>query len=407
VNVTITPKLLQGSIRPPASKSQAHRLLIGAALSQGTSVISQFGSSQDMEATLRCMEALGASYRYLDEGTIELSGLGGTPTKSPKVMDCGESGSTLRFLIPIALAVAGQGTFRGHGRLMERPQEPYFEIFRTQGISYHREGDTLTVQGQLTPGVYSLRGDVSSQFVTGLLYALPLLPGDSEIRLTTALESSGYVDMTLEALGHFGITVTPTETGYLVPGNQTYQAKDGAVEPDFSQSGFFYAMEGMGNPIAVTGLNPNSVQGDRVILPMMEELSGTGTVTLDVRECPDLVPPLAARAALRAGEVTHIVGAGRLRIKESDRLASVTAVLRAMGADIQEEPESLTIRGKAQLSGGVTVDSWNDHRIAMMAAAAATKCEHPITITGAECVRKSYPGFWADYRLLGGVITED
>jgi 3-phosphoshikimate 1-carboxyvinyltransferase len=309
VNVTITPKLLQGSIRPPASKSQAHRLLIGAALSQGTSVISQFGSSQDMEATLRCMEALGASYRYLDESTIELSGLGGKPAKTPEIMDCGESGSTLRFLIPIALAVAGQGTFRGHGRLMERPQEPYFEIFRAQGISYHREGDTLTVHGNLTPGVYSLRGDVSSQFVTGLLYALPLLSGDSEIRLTTALESSGYVDMTLEALQHFGISVTPTETGYLVPGTQTYKAADGAVEPDFSQSGFFYAMQGMGSPIEVLGLNPGSVQGDRVILPMMQELSGTGTVTLDVRECPDLVPPLAARAALRGGAVTHIVGA--------------------------------------------------------------------------------------------------
>ncbi len=406
MNITITPGPLTGAIRPPASKSQAHRHIIAAALSPGNSILSHVSPSRDITATLSCMEALGAKAAWLDESTVKISGIRshGAPAGE---MDCGESGSTLRFLIPVALAVAGGGTFRGHGRLMQRPQEPYFEIFREKGIFWQQGDGTLTVRGTLTPGTYRLRGDVSSQFITGLLYALPMLHGDSEIVLTTALESSGYVDMTLDSLRRAGIQVTVTEKGYFVPGNQTYKAVDGAVEADFSQSGFFYAMAGMGCDLTVTGMNPHSAQGDRVVIPFMEQLKGTGEVTLDVRECPDLVPPLAARAALRAGEVTHIVGAGRLRIKESDRLASVTAVLNALGAAVEELPEALTIHGKATLRGGVTVDSWNDHRIAMMAAVAAVKCEKPITITNAQCVEKSYPTFWRDYAALGGRIREE
>lgn len=404
MNVTIFPELLSGTIRPPASKSQAHRLIIAAALAQGESRISYVNNSQDITATLQCMEALGAAFQWLDDTTLCITGV---THGTGQVLDCGESGSTLRFLIPVALAVQGGGTFRGHGRLMERPQEPYFEIFREKGIAWEQKQDTLTVSGTLTPGVYRLRGDVSSQFITGLLYALPLLDGDSEIILTTDLESSGYVDMTLEALHQFGLSVTRTETGWQIPGNQTYLPQNAAVEADFSQSGFFYAMAGMGNNLNITGLNPNSAQGDRMVIPYMEKLNGSGEITLDVRECPDLVPPLAARSALRNGETTHIVNAGRLRIKESDRLASVTAVLTALGADIEEHPDSLTIHGKSALSGGVTVDSWNDHRIAMMAAAAATKCKNPVTITNAQCVRKSYPGFWEDYAALGGRIQKE
>lgn len=404
MNVTITPELLSGTIRPPASKSQAHRLIIAAALAQGESRISYVNNSQDISATLQCMEALGATFQWLDNTTLSISGIS---AGNGALMDCGESGSTLRFLIPVALAVQGGGTFRGHGRLMDRPQEPYFEIFREKGIAWEKQGDTLTVSGTLTPGTYRLRGDVSSQFITGLLYALPLLEGDSEIVLTTKLESSGYIDMTLEALRQFGVSVTRTETGWHIPGNQTYLACDSAVEADFSQSGFFYAMAGMGNDLNITGLNPESAQGDRIVIPYMQQLNGSGEITLDVRECPDLVPPLAARSALRPGQTTHIVNAGRLRIKESDRLASVTAVLNAMGAYIEEHPDSLTIHGKESLAGGVTVDSWNDHRIAMMAAAAATKCKAPITITNAQCVRKSYPGFWEDYIALGGRIQKE
>ena len=406
MRMTITPALLQGNITPPPSKSQAHRVIIGAALAAGVSVISNANPSQDITATLSCMEALGAEVCWEDATTVRVTGIGNAARTAAPVLDCGESGSTLRFLIPIALTVAGGGEFHGRGRLMERPQTPYFEIFREKGIAFSRIHDTLTINGILTPGTYRLRGDVSSQFITGLLYALPRLAGDSEIILTSALESSGYIDMTLDALSVFGVAAVPTETGWQVPGNQQYIPANVSIEADYSQAAFFFAARGMGNPLEITGMNPDSRQGDRVILPYEEKLDGPGAVTLDVRECPDLVPALAVRAALRDGETTCITNAARLRIKESDRLASVTQVLGALGAEIQELPEGLMIHGKQALSGGVTVDAWNDHRIAMMAAVAATRCERPVTITGAECVRKSYPGFWKDYAALGGMLEE-
>lgn len=406
MHITITPAPLRGRITPPPSKSQAHRVIIGAALAAGESVIANVSRSQDITATLACMENLGAKVCWEQETVVRIEGIGnGTQTKMP-TLDCGESGSTLRFLIPIALAVAGGGEFHGRGRLMERPQEPYFEIFREKGIAFSRADDTLAISGVLTPGVYRLRGDVSSQFITGLLYALPRLAGDSEIVLTTALESSGYIDMTLDALQTFGVMAFPTETGWRVPGNQQYTPAKVSIEADYSQAAFFYAAKGMGNPLEFTGMNAGSHQGDRVILPYEAKLDSPGAVTLDVRECPDLVPALAVRAALRDGEVTYITNAARLRIKESDRLASVTQVLGALGADIQEQPEGLVIHGKDILPGGVTVDAWNDHRIAMMAAVAATRCKKPVTIMGAECVRKSYPGFWQDYAALGGTLEE-
>ena len=406
MNVTITPRPLSGTITPPPSKSQAHRLLIAAALADGDSVISNVSLSQDITATLSCMEALGAKARWQDETTVVLTGIGGRRQTELPRLDCGESGSTLRFLIPVALAVAGGGEFHGRGRLMQRPQEPYFEIFREKGIAFSQSDDTLIIKGTLTPGIYRLRGDVSSQFITGLLYALPLLEGDSEIVLTTALESSGYIDMTVDALRHFGVEVRRTETGWKVPGHQRCRARDGAVEADYSQSAFFYAMAGMGSALTVTGMNPDSHQGDKIILAYEKLLDGSGTVDLDVRECPDLVPALAARAALREGETTRIVNAARLRIKESDRLQSTAAVLNALGAKVTELADSLVIEGQASLKGGVTVDAWNDHRIAMMAAVAATCCREPVTITGAQCVKKSYPTFWQDYARLGGRVEE-
>lgn len=402
MKVTITPTRLSGDITPPASKSQSHRLIIAGALAEGESVISHLSPSQDIDATIACMTALGAEAAWLDETTVRIRG-GRNGTGG--VLDCGESGSTLRFLIPIALALQGKGVFKGRGRLMQRPQEPYWNIFREKGIAYHQEGDTLTVEGTLTPGVYSLPGNVSSQFITGLLYALPLLPGDSEIRLTTALESAGYVDMTLEALEAFGVRVEATEWGWKVPGNQVYRARELAVESDYSQSGFFFAARDCGCDLRIQGLNPGSAQGDRIVVEYMEKLLAPGDVTLDVRACPDLVPPLAVRAALRQGK-THIVGAARLRIKESDRLQSVTDVLGKLGADILEEPDGLLITGKPTLGGG-EVDSWGDHRIAMMAAVAAVGCERPVVIHGAENVRKSYPTFWEDYEMLGGNIEKE
>ena len=402
MNVIIYPGRLSGKITPPSSKSQAHRLLIGAALAEGESTVRNVAFSQDIEASLRCIAALGAE-TVREGNTVRVRG--GGPGPDMPVLDCGESGSTLRFLIPVALA-AGGGIFLGSGRLMERPLEPYFEIFREKNITFSREGDTLRIRGRLTSGRYQLPGNVSSQFITGLMYALPLLEGDSEILLTAPLESSGYVDLTRDALKTFSIEVCDIPGGWHIPGGQRYRTADAAVESDWSQGAFFLTAKALGHDLDVAGLNPDSCQGDRIISEYLARMALPGEAVLDVRDCPDLVPALAAAAALRSGGTTLIANAARLRFKESDRLSAAAAVLGSLGAEILEEPDGLTICGKDRLPGGVSVESRNDHRIAMMAAIAATRCEAPVTICGAECVRKSYPEFWRDYTLLGGKLEE-
>ena len=407
MNMTITPAVLKGTVTPPPSKSQAHRLIIAAALSDGFCKLSNVDLSEDIQATLRCMRTLDADASA--DGTIIRGAdlVNGHEEPAPEVMDCGESGSTLRFLIPVALALKGGGKFTGHGRLMERPQGPYFALFREKGIFYEQKDGVLTVEGKLTAGVYTLPGNVSSQFITGLLYALPLLEGDSRIELTTDLESRGYVDMTLDALKRFGVTAEyEGKRTFHVPGNQYYQHQNLAIEADWSNAAFWYGAKFLGCPVEIGGLDQASVQGDRAIAGFYEQMGGAGRLELDVSQCPDLVPPLAAMAALRAGETTVIVNAGRLRIKESDRLATVTEVLNALGAQVEEHEDHLVIHGREKLAGGVTVSGHNDHRIAMMAAIAAIRCEKPVTITGAECVKKSYPRFWEDYEALGGLVQK-
>lgn len=402
MDVKITPALLQGSITPPPSKSQAHRLIIAASLAAGESRVDNVALSQDITATLNCMRSLGAK---ASEDGSRITGIVGRREQSDPLptLDCGESGSTLRFLIPVALAVAGGGIFSGHGRLMERPQGPYEDLFARRNILFRRENGTLRVEGSLKSGRFALPGNVSSQFITGLMYALPLLEGDSEIMLTTPLESRGYVDMTLDALARFGVRVEPVEQGWHIPGGQTYLPRNVAVESDYSQAAFYFAARLLGSPVQIQGLNPNSAQGDAAILDFYDTLSIPGEAELDVSQCPDLVPPLAAMAALRPGQTTRIVGAARLRLKESDRLDTVTTQLNRLGADITQGPDFLTIRGVDWLEGG-TVSGCNDHRIAMMLAIAATRAKGCVTITGAQCVAKSYPNFWEDYVALGGQI---
>ena len=389
MNLTITPGRLSGTVTPPPSKSQAHRLLIAAALAGEGSIIHNLADSQDIQATRRCMVELIANSDSLPD------------------LDCGESGSTLRFLIPVALALRGGGVFTGHGRLMERPQKPYFDIFDEKGIRYAQKDGRLTVEGRLSPGVYLLPGDVSSQFVTGLLYALPLLEGDSEIVLTTRLESGGYVDMTIEALRQFGVKVDwkKEKRAFSVPGRQRYTPAEAAVEPDWSQAAFWLTARSLGSEVVTEVSRQASAQGDQVIISHLAWLEKPGEVSIDVSDCPDLLPILAARAAVRQG-TAHLTNAGRLRIKECDRLAAVTAALNAMGARVEEHPDSLTVYGKDGLAGGCAVDCCNDHRIAMMAAVAATRCREQVTLLGAECVAKSYPDFWEHYRMLGGVFHE-
>lgn len=388
MNVTILPGTLKGAVTPPSSKSQTHRAVLALMLAQGEGKLSNLAVSQDIQATQDCVAALKSGQPAQADGL--------------PLLDCGESGSTLRFLIPVALAVRGGGHFTGRGRLMERPQGPYIRLFEEKGISWNQEGACLTVAGQLEPGVYALPGNVSSQFITGLLYALPLLPGDSRIVLTTPLESRGYVDMTLDMLRRFDIKVEKQEDGFLVPGNQTYQARDLTLEADWSGAAFWYAANFLGAQVDIQGLNPDSVQGDRQIGTLYWKLARPGNVDIDLSQCPDLAPPLAVMAAVRK-RTTRFVNAGRLRMKESDRLETIARTLNALGAKAQVGEDTLILEGLDHLEGG-TVDGCNDHRIAMMAAVAAVACKEPVTILGAECVKKSYPRFWEDYTALGGEI---
>lgn len=402
MDVRITPKKLSGSVTPPPSKSMAHRLIIAAALSDGTSTLRNVAFSKDIEATLRCMEALGAEWFRQNDTTICVTGIRPRTFETLPHFDCGESGSTLRFLIPIALAVAGGGVFTGRGRLMERPQKPYFDLFDEKGISWQQENGVLTVQGQLIPGEYRLPGNVSSQFFTGLLFALSLLDAPSEIISTTALESANYIDMTLQAMEIAGVPVgSARDQNHFAVSPTVYHSFENTVEPDWSQAGFWFAANFLDNPVEIQGMNAYSTQGDMIIAKHYWLLARPDEeVEIDISGCPDLLPPLAVMAAVRSG-TTRFVNAARLRIKESDRLATVAAILTALSGSVEELPDALIVHGGAPLTGG-TVDGANDHRIVMAAAIAATACSAPVTILGAEAVSKSYPDFWEEYQRLGG-----
>lgn len=402
MNLAIYPRKLKGSITPPPSKSQAHRAIISAALAEGNSLILNLQLSQDIHATLNCMRALGADAS--EHGGI-ITGANARPGKFNKLplMDCCESGSTLRFLIPIALVVAGGGEFIGRGRLMQRPQKPYKDLFDERGIRFERVGEKLVVEGKLEPGEFRVPGNISSQFITGLLFALPLLEGDSDIVLTTHLESAGYIESTIVAMELFNVHVERTETGWHIPGNQHYTAarEPVVVDADYSQAAFYYVANGLGNEIDICDMNPNTCQGDKAIVHYEAMLDRPGEVTIDVSQCPDLVPALAVRAALRPGEVTNIVGAARLRIKESDRLDTVSTELNKLGAHVDQTPDSLIITGVDHFHSAV-VNSHNDHRIAMMLAMGASRCTGKVVLQDAGSVAKSYPGFWEHYFRLGG-----
>ena len=412
MDLQIIPKKLSGAVTPPPSKSQAHRLLIAAALSGGVSVLHGLAESQDIQATRRCLSALGAGMEDLPDGALRVHGLGHGIVMAPPyaLLDCGESGSTLRFLIPVALLVQGGASFTGRGRLMERPLKPYEDLFREKGVAWKLEDNVLTVNGgrgydalALDSGAYRLPGNVSSQFFTGLLFALPLLNGDSILVSTTPLESRDYLEMTRQALAAAGVTTRWADENTLcVPGGQAYQPFTATAEADWSQAGFWYAADFLDSQVEIRGLDPDSAQGDKVVSELYWKLARPGDAEIDVSGCPDLLPPLAVMAAVRSG-TTRFTNAARLRMKESDRLSTITAALTALGAEVHEEPDRLIIVGKPSLPGG-TVDSANDHRIAMMAAIAATGCTGPVTIRGAECVQKSYPDFWEVYRSLGGDI---
>lgn len=391
MDIKIIPNKLEGSMEIPPSKSYSHRGLIASALGKGS--IRGVGESADTKATKACLEAI----------------------KNKTPLYANESGSTLRFMIPIALAINGEVEISGSKRLMERPLEDYFNIFREKGIYYKLENQTLSAKGELTGGTYYLRGDVSSQFITGLLFALPLIKEDSIIEITTQLESRAYVDMTIDVLNKFGIEVKCENNKYFIKGNQKYKPNDYTVEGDYSQAAFFLAM---GN-ITLTGLDETSLQGDKEIVSVYQSMgmdikaieNGYKTngkalknITVDVSQIPDCVPVLAAVMAVTEGE-GRIVNAARLRIKESDRLRAVTEELQALGASVTEGEDYLIIHGKKRLSGGVC-KSHNDHRIVMALATIASYCDGEVIIKGADAVNKSMPDFWERFVKLGGRINE-
>lgn len=403
MNIRIKPKNLKGKLKLPSSKSVSHRALLAAALSDGESRIKGVLDCDDTDATLRALFALGVETRCEDDDII-VRGI----SKRPQVVDvdCKESGSTLRFIIPIAAALGSYGIFDGSGRLPSRPITSYITEFEKKGITFETTTMPYRMKGQLQSGRFYIAGDISSQFITGLLYALPLLNGNSEIILTSPLESRPYIDLTIQVLNQFGIEILSLEDSFFIKGNQKFVATDFEVEGDYSQAGFFLVSNMLGSEIELTNISPKSMQGDRVVVDIIDDLvkyRGTySPLNIDACDIPDVVPILAVLASFADG-TSNIRNCGRLRIKESDRLEAVTTVLNSIGADITIENEGLVINGVKSFTGGIC-DSYNDHRIAMMLAIASQKCEEPLIITNSECVAKSYPTFFEDLRSLGGEL---
>lgn len=399
MDICITPSLLEGRVRIPASKSCAHRALICAALADGKSVISGVTMSKDIEATIGAMTALGAAFTVKDD-VITVSGIS-TPKKQA-VIDCNESGSTLRFIMPVAAALGADAEFIGRGRLPERPIDIYKRELSANGVKFVTENMPYKLSGRLSGGVYHIEGDVSSQFVTGLIFALPLLENDSEIILTSHLESRPYVDITIDILKRFGISIEEYEGGFHIRGGQKYKPHDEVIEGDFSQAAFFYVADTLGSEVDIDNLNMNSVQGDKKILDIIHEMcyNNNGCFNADCSDIPDLVPILAVLGTFGKKE-SVIYNAKRLKIKESDRLATTAALLNSLGGNVQVTDDGLKITPVDRLKGGI-VDGAGDHRIVMAAAIAATRAETDVVIKGAEAAEKSYPDFFKDYTTLGG-----
>ena len=401
-----------GDIMMPPSKSIVHRALICAALADGASVIKNVDLSDDIRATVQCLQGLGAEIKI---SGITAKVLGKSQLLGPDsltTLNCIESGSTLRFLLPIAALSRREITFTGQGRLMERPQGAYADVFAEKGVKFLQGEGKIVVQGPLPAGEYVLPGNVSSQFVSGLLFALPLVQGNSVITLSSPLESRSYVDMTQAVMAEFGVKTQQNGQQYIIKGGQSYSARKYMAEGDWSAAAFFLCAGALGREAMCHGLDENSLQGDKEILFLLQ-IMGAGIMshpdgifkallpeklrvaTVDAGNIPDLIPPLATLMCFAQG-TSRIVNAARLRYKESDRLSALATQLNALGASVIEEPEGLTIHGKPFIKGGIA-DACGDHRIAMAAALAAIRCENGVELTGWETVAKSYPAFWQDW----------
>lgn len=418
----IYPGIPRGEVKIPASKSMAHRAVICAALAAGQSTLSNLTLSNDIHATIAGMRQLGANENWLAADKLQLSGAGQLQADKPLTVDCGESGSTLRFFIPIFALCGERVRFICHGRLPQRPQTVYQEIFAAQNLHFASFDDGKNagweIAGSLRPGAYSLKGNVSSQFISGLLFALPLLPGNSTITIEPPFESRSYVELTLSMLQKFGISANwQDEYTLAIPGSQTYQPADVSIEGDFSQLAFFAVLGAINSEITLRGVDPNSAQGDRRIIEFIRHMGGHITqnmdgyivapgnlqaAALDLSDCPDLGPALSVLAA-RAKGTTRFYNAGRLRIKESDRIADVEAELARFGITTHSTADELFISGNptANLIANELCAAHNDHRIVMALAVLATICSQPVLIEQAEAINKSYPRFFKDLQNLG------
>ena len=395
MNVTIKPSVASGTIKAPPSKSCAHRLLICAALAKGESVIDNIGTNDDIIATISCLKDLGAKFE-INENKAKVIGIEEKYKKDSLSLYCNESGSTLRFLIPLSLVFSKTVSFGGSDRLLERPQSVFEELFKEKGCYLKKDGNTLVAGGELKSGIYKIPGDVSSQFLTGLLFTLPLLDGDSEIVLTTSLQSAPYVDITLDVLSKFGVLINRVNDCFYIEGNQKYLPQNLYVEGDWSNAAFLEAFNLIGGNVTLNGMNEESFQGDKVYRKFFVELK-KGTPTIDITDCPDLGPVLISCAALCNGAVLR--GTKRLKIKESDRGIAMQTELSKFGVDIIVDEDEIIIPKTEIKAPKEILNCHNDHRIAMSLAVICSKVGG--TLENARCVNKSYPEFFDDIKTLG------
>lgn len=410
MDIKIIPSPLSGQVNIPPSKSAAHRALICAALSEGTSRVEPFCTSKDIRATAACLRALGMRVDEDEKGYT----VGRSKTAENGILDFNESGSTARFLLPVAAALGADATAVGQGRLPERPMEVLTSLLRQHGVEVSSDSLPIALKGKMTPGRFALPGNISSQYISGLMLAAPLMDGDTEIIPTTALESVGYIDMTVDAIKRQGVTVEETEKGWKISAGQKYQPADIKIEGDWSQVAFFMAAAAIGGDIRIHGLDFASKQGDMAALDVFAAFGADITIEdgvlhvkkgalrgieVNAADIPDMVPAIAATAAFATGK-TVIHSAGRLRIKESDRIKTTLAALASMGVKTEEREDGMVIYGGAP-RGGV-IDGANDHRIVMAFSVAAAYASGESTVTGAEAINKSYPEFFEDFNSIGG-----
>jgi len=406
---------LVGELSPPPSKSVLHRYIIASSLAKGVSKIENISFSEDIIATIEAMKKLGANIEQ-KENYLLIDGSDTFKNLNENIeIDCNESGSTLRFLFPLSIVEENKVLFKGRGKLFKRPMTPYFENFEKYKIKHsYIDENKILLEGKLKAGIYEIDGNISSQFITGLLFSLPLLEGESKIIINGKLESSNYIDISLDCLSKFGIKIINNSyQEFIIGGNQSYKVGNYRTEADYSQAAFFLVANAIGSKIRINDLSEDSLQGDKKIIDFISEIdkwSSKDTLVLDGSETPDIIPILSLKAIV-SGKKIEIVNIERLRIKESDRLKATVEELSKLNFDLIEKKDSILINSRENFKINknekiVSLSAHSDHRIAMMIAIATTCYDGEILLDNLDCVKKSYPNFWEVFLSLGGKIYE-